>query len=903
MTMQSEAEILKDIMASETEVEDGETVELDDDSGDVVENDDGSAVVKLDDEGGAEDNEFYANLAETLPMRELQSISVELDDLISRDRKAREKRDEKYEEGIRRTGLGDDAPGGASFEGASKVVHPMLVEACIDFAARAIKELFPPGGPAKDNIIGEVTAEKTAKSKRKTKFLNWQFTQQMPEFRAELEQMLTQVPMGGVQYLKLTWDAHKRRPTGEFVAVDDVFLPFAATNFYASNRKTHRQYLTRYEYERRVRTGMYLDADLPRIPIEPDVSRTETANQRVEGKEASAYNEDGLREVLEISVSYEITDTKRKSAPPERNVISEQGPAPYLITMDSSSKRILAVYRNWEEQDETEEELIWMIEFPFVPWRGAYAIGLPHMIGGLAAGATGALRALLDSALIANFPGMLKLKGQVGGQTVRVDAQTVTEIDGGINVDDIRKIAMPVPTNQPSAVLFQLLGFLVDAGKGVVKTTLDEANDNQNVPVGTMMARIEQGMVVFSSIHARLHDAMGRVLKVVHRINATYLDDDDVKKQTGEQLASRKDFEDPLDVIPVSDPNIFSEMQRFAQVQTIAQRAATLPQLYDLRKVEEAILERMRIPNPSSFLIAKPEPVEMNAVNENVAAAMGRPIVAFPAQDHLAHLQAHLDFLGNPMFGMNPIIAQKFIPAMLQHTAEHMTLWYATQVHQITSSAAETDIGQFAKSKDPAVRAKFDTVLAAAAQKVNQQAGEAFKGVPPVLQQAMQAMAKLSPPSMGDPTQASAAASQAETQRKTAADQQNMQAKVVDLKDRQQARAEAAQQKQVEDAQKSQEKQAEMQFKAQENATKTQADLAKEQGRQQTQKEIAALGASTQGQVAAGHDQTSQQNTQTNADVKLQTNDDDNRTAMQIAAAEIEQDGKTNLSTGTSIGE
>jgi hypothetical protein len=366
MTMQSEAEILKDIMASETEVEDGETVELDDDSGDVVENDDGSAVVKLDDEGGAEDNEFYANLAETLPMRELQSISVELDDLISRDRKAREKRDEKYEEGIRRTGLGDDAPGGASFEGASKVVHPMLVEACIDFAARAIKELFPPGGPAKDNIIGEVTAEKTAKSKRKTKFLNWQFTQQMPEFRAELEQMLTQVPMGGVQYLKLTWDAHKRRPTGEFVAVDDVFLPFAATNFYASNRKTHRQYLTRYEYERRVRTGMYLDADLPRIPIEPDVSRTETANQRVEGKEASAYNEDGLREVLEISVSYEITDTKRKSAPPERNVISEQGPAPYLITMDSSSKRILAVYRNWEEQDETEED---RVPVRAVAWR------------------------------------------------------------------------------------------------------------------------------------------------------------------------------------------------------------------------------------------------------------------------------------------------------------------------------------------------------------------------------------------------------------------------------------------------------------------------------------------------------------------------------------------------------
>lgn len=897
--MPNEADILREIMAGETENEDGESVELDDDSSDVIENDDGSAIIVLDEGKAAGEGEFYENLVDKIPASELSTIATELDDLIAKDRLARAKRDEKYEEGLRRTGLGDDAPGGAQFEGASKVVHPMLIEACVDFAARAIKELFPPGGPAKDNIVGEVTGEKVAKAKRKTKFLNWQFTQQMPEVRAELEQLLTQVPMGGVQYLKLTWDAHKRRPCAEFVAVDDVFLPFASTNYYTSPRKTHRQYLTRYEYERRVRTGMYKDVDLPRESMEPEVSKAEAANQKIEGKAPTAYNEDGLREVLEIAVAYEMTDSVRGVEPPERGEISDKGPAPYLITMDSSGKKILSVYRNWREGDKTEEELIWMVEFPFVPWRGAYAIGLPHMIGGLSAGATGALRALLDAALIANFPGMIKLKSQMGGQSSRIDAATINEVEGGLNVDDIRKLAMPIPVNQPSATLFELLGFLVEAGKGVVKTTLDESNDNANVPVGTMMARIEQGMVVFSSIHARLHDAMSRVLKIVHRINATYLDDAEVREQTGEQLASRKDFEDPLDVTPVSDPNIFSEMQRFAQVQTIAQRAALLPQVYDLRKVEEAILERMRVPNPSSFLIAKPEAIEMNAINENVSAALGRPIVAFPAQDHLAHIQAHLDFMQNPMLGMSPIIAPKYIPAMLQHITEHIVLWYATRVHELTSKAADAELTQFVKSKDPEIRAKFDAVLAAAGTKVTSTAMQAFSGVTPILQKAMQMMSQLQPPTMTDPAQAAAA----ETARKAKADENTMQAKVIDIKDRQQARAETAQQKQIEDAQKAQQAEADRQAKMQSDEADRQAKAEETAAKLAADAEKARLAAATQAGVAAGHDQTAQQNTETNAAVKLKTNTDDNQTAMLISAAEVEAGKKSNLSTGTGIGE
>ena len=260
-------------------------------------------------------------------------------------------------------------------------------------------------------------------------------------------------------------------------------------------------------------------------------------------------------------------------------------PAPYIITIDKLSRKVLSVYRNWDELDESKEELQWFVEFPFVPWRGAYPIGLPHMIGGISAAATGALRALLDSAHISNSQTMLKLKGGTrGGQTLEIQPTQVLEIEGGLNVDDVRKLAMPLPYNPPSAVLLQLLGVLVDAGKGVVRTTLEDlADSNSNTPVGTTLARIEQGMTVFSAIHGRLHDAMGRMLRILHRLNGMYLDDENIEAELGEELATRADFDGPMDVVPVSDPNIFSEAQRYAQVQAVAQRAAALPQLYNLR--------------------------------------------------------------------------------------------------------------------------------------------------------------------------------------------------------------------------------------------------------------------------------------------------------------------------------
>lgn len=821
----------------------GEMFELPEEISDVEDTEDGGAIVRFgEEEEAVSESEFYANLAETLPEGDMDEVAQDFLGLISKDKEARKKRDEQYEEGIRRTGLGDDAPGGAQFQGASRVVHPMLTEVCVDFSARAIKEIFPAEGPAKDYIIGDETADKVAKAQRKTRYLNWQMTQQMPEFRAELEQLLTQVPLGGAQYLKLSWDPNKRRPVPLFVGIDDIYLPYAATNFYSSERKTHVQYVTEIEYQQRVRSGMYRDVDLAPTTMDPDISKSEKANNKIEGRDDNAYDTDGLRTIFEV---YAIADLEE-----------EYGLAPYIFSIDKVTGKVLSIYRNWEEKDDTLQEMQWIIEFPFVPWRGAYPIGIPQMIGGISAAATGALRALLDSAHIANFPGMLKLKGgREGGQSERIDPTEVKEIEGGAFSDDIRKIAMPLPFNQPSPVLYQLLGFLVDAGKGVVRTTLEDIADNQgNMPVGTQLARIEQGMVVFNAIHARLHDAMGRTLKVLHRLNAMYLENDEVKDETGQLLVKRSDFEGPMDVVPVSDPNIFSEAQRFAQVQALSQRAMALPQIYNMRKVEERILKQLRIPNPKELLVAAPEPKELNAINENVAATLGRPVSAFPQQDHLAHLQAHLDYLTSPILGSSMLMAPTFVPAILGHIKEHIALWYATHVFEVASKAAGQDISEFQKVKSPEVKQSFDQLLAAASQRVVPDTAQAFGAIPQIVQQAMGVLQQMQGSAPQDPKMA---AQMAETQRKAQADQAQI---AVD-----QARLQL--------------EQAKMQLASAEKQQRQQDNMQREMIKQDRldQRQAAEL------------------------EVKLVTNREDNDTAKQIAAMEAITGEKVGVSTGTGI--
>ena len=455
--------------------------------------------------------------------------------------------------------------------------------------------------------------------------------------------------------------------------------------------------------------------------------------------------------------------------------------APYILMVDETLTEVVGLYRNWEFGDETMDKLDWLVEFKFIPWRGAYAIGLPHLIGGLSAALTGSLRALLDSAHIATAPTMLKLKGaKISGQSLTIEPTQVTEIEGAPGVDDVRKIAMPVPFNQPSAVLFSLLGWLTDAAKGVVTTSEEKIADaNSNMPVGTTQALIEQGAAVFSAVHARLHGSQARVLKILGRLNRWYFDEqrkDDLVEDLG---VTKEDFKKNSDIVPVSDPHIFAETQRYAQIQTLAARATANPDLYNRLAVERRILKQIKLPDINEVLPDPADVKEMNPALENVAMTLNRAVGAFPKQDHLAHIQVHLDYMQDPMYGANPIMAPMFIPHCLEHIKQHLTLWYLNQVDAYASTA----LGRpFNVLKEQELPFEADKLLAAVVQHVHQDTGTTFQQIPPIIQKAIAAMQQLKGQQPLDPaTQALVQTSMAETQRRAAKDQAEMQIKAAEM--------------------------------------------------------------------------------------------------------------------------
>jgi hypothetical protein len=750
------------------DAEAGVEVELDLDDSELEELPDGSVVVSLDTKGPVDNPDFYENLADNdmIDGVNLSSIALRYIKLIEKDKQARKERDKQYEEGIKRTGLGHDAPGGANFEGASKVVHPIMAEACIDFASRAIKELFPPDGPTRTKIMGDIDQQKVEVAERKRDYMNWQLTEQIPEFRDEQEQMLTQLPLGGSQFLKLWYDEKQKRPCAEFLPIDNVLLPFAATNFYTAQRATEVQDISNFEFERRIRIGLYRDIRFVKATMDPDPTSAQKATWKVEGKNEND-NEDGIRRVFHIYTHMELPDDE----------YSKGEMAPYILMIDELDAEVIGLYRNWEEGDETMTKLDWIVEFKFIPWRGAYAVGLPHLIGGLSAALTGALRALLDSAHINNAATMLKLKGaKISGQSQQVEVTQVAEIEGAPGVDDIRKIAMPMPFNPPSAVLFQLLGWLTSAAKGVVTTAEEKIADvNSNTPVGTTQALIEQGAAVFSAIHARLHDSQGRVLRILQRIDRWYLEDMRKGELIEELEIKREDFRRQTDVIPVSDPHIFSETQRMAQIQAVMAIMDKNKDLFNRRAVIERFLKQIKVPGVNELMTNVPPPVKIDAANENVAMTIGQAAFAYPEQDHLAHIQAHLDYAKDPSLGANPLIAPSFIPKVMEHLKQHIGLWYLTRMNGYVQKSMGRKLDPYELMNDPK---QVDQLFAMASQHVSLDAEETLQGITPVIQNIVQLAQKYKQkPNLTPDGQVLLETSMAETKRRAARDQAEMQIK------------------------------------------------------------------------------------------------------------------------------
>jgi len=729
------------------------------------EQDDGSAIVMLDDDGPEFNPDFYDNLADSVDSGTLSMLAMRYLDLLETDKEARSLRDKQYEEGIRRTGMGNDAPGGATFMGASKVVHPAMAEGCVDFASRAIKEMFPPDGPVKTKVLGKMDDLKAAKSERKRDYLNWQITEQIEEFKDEQEQLLTQLPLGGSQYFKLWFDEQKKRPCVEFLPIDRVILPFAATNFYTAQRAAEVHEITTYEFERRIRTGMYRDINYIKATQSLEQNKVEQANNKIEGKKFEE-NQDGLRKVYHIYCYLELEDDKK----------TKGETAPYILMVDEIDQQVVGLYRNWEEQDETMTKLDWVVEFKFIPWRGAYAIGLPHLIGGLSAALTGALRALLDTAHINNTATMLKLKGaKISGQSQQVDVTQIVEIEGAPGVQDIRQIAMPMPFNPPSPVLLELLGWLDKAAKGVVTTSEEKIADiTSNAPVGTTQALIEQGAAVFSSIHARMHDSQARVLKILCRLNRWHFDE----MQKGDVIAdleiTRDDFEKNTDVVPVSDPHIFSETQRMAQNQAVLALAEKHPDQFNMGAVLSRMLKQMKVPNINELMKDVPAPEQRTSADENAALLIGQPAYAYLQQDHIAHIQDHLQFAMNPFLGQSPFADPNYLNNLIEHLKQHMTLWYLNRSNGYVEKSVGKPVDDY---DDPKLTATIDKVYTTVGAHVMLDTQQVFGQ----FQQALQALVQMAQQRKAQPqplppdAQVVKDTNMAETQRKAQYDQARLQ--------------------------------------------------------------------------------------------------------------------------------
>lgn len=722
----------------------------------LVELEDGSVLVPESDEASPDENsDFYANLAETLDQFTLTTLASELVDLIELDQKAREERDKQQEEGIRRTGLGNDAPGGATFSGASKIVHPVLAEGCVDFSARVIKELFPSNGPVKTKIVGEGDKDTLEKARKKRDFLNFYLIERMPEYRSEKETLLTQLPLGGSQYEKYWFDGKRIRM--EFVPIDKVLLPFFANSFYAANRITHIKEQNAEQIAEYVESGFYTDVfGLSDQQVEETGSQK--ATDKIEGKTPDGYNEDGVRIIYEVSCNWDIEG---------------DGVKPYVVHIDGPSDKICGVYRNWKETDAEATRLDWWVEDKFIPWRGAYGIGLLHLIGSLSAALTGALRALLDSAHINNSPTAIKLKGgRTSGQNVSLDMTAVTEIEAPTGTDDIRKIMMPVPFNPPSTVLFQLLEWITNQAKGVVATAEEKIADaGSSMPVGTALALIEQGSQVFSSIHARLHDAQRRALKIICRLIADY--PEHVLADLGRFGLVPEDFLDSDDVAPVSDPNIFSETQRFAQMQSAMQLAAgdaqdpSMP--WNKIALRRRMLELLRLEGIDELLPMPPDPVTADPVMENAAIMQGAQVKAAMEQEHDAHIKTHLMFILQPLIAKSENISAQALAKIMDHVSEHMVLSYlkntqaaAMQVQlQATQSGVQLSPDQLAFNAAMLAQERTSQQQEQIAQLINE-AGQIVKS-------------KIPPPPVDPAVQATKEVAMAQIQQKAQIDQAKQQ--------------------------------------------------------------------------------------------------------------------------------
>lgn len=612
--------------------------------------------------------EHQVNLAEVLDSSSLQTLASELVDAFEQDKESRKDWLDVFTKGLELLGIKTEERE-EPFPGATGVHHPLLSEAVTQFQAQAYKELLPSGGPVKTRVMGNESPEAMSQSQRVKEFMNYQITEVMQEYDPEMDSLLFYLPLAGSAFKKVYYDNLLGRATSRLVKAEDLVVAYETTDLETSPRFTHVISMTGNDLKKLQMNGTYRDVQIGEAGVDLEYNEAKEKIDELQGIEPplTDYNE---YSVLELHVNLELPD------------IDNYGFAvPYIVTILEDSDEILSIRRNWEQEDELFRKKEYFVHYKFLPGLGFYGFGLIHMIGGLTKSATSILRQLIDAGTLSNLPAGFKARGmrvQGEDQPLRPGEFRDVDVPGGT----IRDALMPLPYKEPSSVLTQLLGVIIDSGRRFASIADMQVGDigSQQLPVGTTVAMLERGTKVMSAIHKRLHFAQKKEFRLLAGIFSRSLPPVypyDVPGASREIKA--QDFDAKVDIIPVSDPNIFSMAQRVMLAQQELQMAQAAPQIHDLREAYKRMYEALEVKDIDGILPPVQDIPPRDPISEQQAAMTGQPIKAFEFQNHDAYIAAHSSFLQNPMVAQNQT-AQMAISANIQ---EHQAMLYKQQIEQV----------------------------------------------------------------------------------------------------------------------------------------------------------------------------------------------------------------------------
>ena len=652
----------------------------------------GGAIIQalLGDETGAEvvteEYDHNANLAEVLDESILGEISSELRARYEEDQDSRSEWEETYTKGLDLLGVKYEERT-QPFQGASSVTHPLISESVTQFQAQAYKELLPAGGPVKTSIIGAKTEEVEAQAVRVKNYLNSLIMEEMEEFDPDMDQMLFYLPLVGSTFKKVYYDEIKQRPVSRFVPAEDLVVPYSATDLATASRVTHVLRMDENQVRKLQVAGVYRDVDIQGGYDEDDDPVKDKVRQ-LEGIEKSEMSDDMLT-VLEMHTDLDIEGFEDTNSIGEPTGIK----LPYIVTVEMGSGEVLAIRRNWEENDARKRKVQYFVHYKFLPGLGFYGFSLVHMIGGLGRAATSIMRQLIDAGTLANLPAGFKARGiRVRNSDEPLNPGEWRDVDapGG----DIRNSIIPLPYKEPSATLAQLLGVLIDSGRrfvSVADSAIAEPG-SQAQPVGTTVALLERGMKVMSAIHKRLHYAQKTEFRLIARVVRDYLPPTYPYQVVGAEVSIKQsDFDDRIDVIPVSDPNIFSMAQRVTLAQTQLQLAQSNPQMHNLHAAYKRMYQALEVQNIDEILPPTPQPQPTDPGIENARALAGQILVAFPEQDHDAHIAVHMQFLQLPITMASPSVYGSLLAHIQEHIAYKARAMATQEIQQSMEQLAQVD--------------------------------------------------------------------------------------------------------------------------------------------------------------------------------------------------------------------